>query len=67
MHGRGGKEPQLPRLPDPGECPQDTRWGSREMAGNTNSKQDSQIKWAFKNSSFSQTFQNRLSLIRVMF
>lgn len=40
---------------------------SREMAGNTNLKQDNQIKWAFKNSLFSQTFQNRPSFIWVVF
>lgn len=38
---------------------------SREMAGNTNLKQDNQVKWAFKNSLFSQTFQNRPSNIWV--
>lgn len=50
------------------EVPSGYQMGSsRERAGNTNSKQDNQIKWAFKNSSFSQTFQNRPSLIWVIF
>lgn len=40
---------------------------SWEMAGNINLKQDNQRKWAFKNSFFSQTFQNRPSFVWVVF
>lgn len=37
------------------------------MAGNTNLKEDDQLKWAFKNSLFSQTSQTRPSFRRVIF